>query len=432
MDACTVGAGDCCSKNCVSNTGGSAGTCVPAYTCHAYYDVCFRNEECCSGVCDLSQSNPGRCTQMPGACTQDGNPCAGSSNCCSRLCQDVGSGVKVCQPAAGCRMTGDYCDRTQACCGGSPDALHPYNDPYGVFCDTAGKREYAPYNDPSAQDDFRCTNGTACNPPGNICGGSGATNASQNCCDGKKAVCKPDSNGIYRCFGGGSTACPAGYDANNPACCIPAQDPAALTTASVCQFRDQCCGGAPCVPDETGVLHCTATPSCQPAGTTCGGEGDTTTCCAPNSCQWSGSAWRCAVDTTQCVATGNACLTGADCCSRECWQSKCVTCMPNGGTCTTAGDCCSGSCNGDTGTCVAACSGAGGSCTADGDCCYGNVCNVPPGATSGTCGSVSSCAADNQPCNGAMPCCTSVCYNGTDTYGCGDLGNTGCWCQSGL
>jgi hypothetical protein len=405
MDSCTVGAGDCCSKNCVTNSGGPDGTCLPAYTCHAYYDVCFRNAECCSGVCDLSQAAagaPGRCTQMPGACTQDGNPCAGSSNCCSRLCQDLGSGVKVCQPAAGCRMTGDYCDKTQACCGGSPDALHPLANPYGVFCDTTGKDLNAPRNDSSSQDDFRCTNGVSCNPPGNICGGSGATNASQNCCDGKKAVCKPDSNGIYRCFGGGTTGCPTGYDASNPACCIPAQDPAALTTVSVCQFRDQCCGGAPCVPDANGVLHCTAVTSCKAAGTTCAGVDDPS-CCAPNSCQEIGTGiFQCALD-TQCKANGLTCATGSDCCSHTCDL--------------------------ETHTCVATCVGAGGSCTADGDCCTGSVCNVPPGATSGTCGGSQSCAQAATACNEAMPCCTGAgeCLNGVDP--CFGL-QEGCLCGS--
>ena len=159
-------------------------------------------------------------------------------------------------------MTGDYCDRTEACCGGSPDAIHGGTNPYGVFCDTAGVQKSPPANDPSTKDDYTCTNGQACNPPGNICGGSGATNASQNCCDGKKTVCKPDANSIYRCFGGcpGNVCpanCPTGYDANTPGCCIPPGTGA----DSVCQFRDQCCNFAPCVPGADGVLRCTL-PTC--------------------------------------------------------------------------------------------------------------------------------------------------------------------------
>ncbi|HVI75312.1 MAG TPA: hypothetical protein VM683_10060, partial [Anaeromyxobacteraceae bacterium] len=117
-------------------------------------------------------------------------------------------------------MTGDYCDSTASCCGGSPDQINTSG--YGVACD------------PVKHD---CTNGQACNPPGNICGALGS-NASQNCCDGKKTVCKLDSSGIARCFGGCpnnncSTTCPTGYDGANPQCCIePGQ---------VCQFSDQCC-----------------------------------------------------------------------------------------------------------------------------------------------------------------------------------------------
>jgi hypothetical protein len=313
-------------------------------------------------------------------------------------------------------MTGDYCDKTQACCGGSPDALHPLTNPYGVFCDTAGKDPNPPRNDSSSQDDFRCSNGTSCNPPGNICGGSGATNASQNCCDGKKEVCKPDSNGIYRCFGGGSLSCPTGYDASNPACCIAAADPDHLGTVNVCQFRDQCCNGAPCVPDAGGVLHCTAVTTCKPEGTSCSGSDDTT-CCAPDSCQeYSPGLFHCAVDTTACAATGAACTTSTDCCTRECFQNKCVSCMPNGGTCASNGQCCSGACDGEALTCVSACVIAGGTCTADPDCCSGAVCNVPLGATSGTCGSVQTCAGvgTGTACNDAMPCCSGVCLPAPD------------------
>src|SRR5262249_24549720 len=159
--------------------------------------------------------------QGGGGCIQDGNPCPmGASNCCSRVCLDLGSGAPVCQIAGGCRLTGDWCGDDQSCCGGG-------GNPNG-----SGECRRAP--------DGRCDNGNACNPVGNICGLN--VNASENCCDGKKEVCKVDQAGIPRCFGGcpggncGAT-CPSGFDPNNPACCIqPGQD---------CQFRDQCCGGAP-------------------------------------------------------------------------------------------------------------------------------------------------------------------------------------------
>ncbi|HEX9307398.1 MAG TPA: hypothetical protein VF894_07905 [Anaeromyxobacter sp.] len=396
-DACTVSS-DCCSKDCkgATDTIPGSGTCVPSFSCHAYYDICFRDAECCSGVCDTSLSNPGRCKQMPGSCTQDGNPCANDSNCCTRLCQDLGAGAKVCQPAAGCRMTGDYCDRQSACCGGSADAMRP--DGYQITCDTAG--------------DHRCDNGTACNPPGNTCGDS----SSWNCCDGKKAVCKPDSNGISRCFGGGSVNCPTGYDANNPACCIATADPANLTTVNVCQFSGQCCGGAPCVPDVNGVLHCNANIStCTPKDQACSGADDLS-CCAPNTCNSDGAGgFKCGLDTGGCGVTGATCATDASCCSNLCRDAgtglKCVACVPNALSCAANGQCCSGSCDPATNTCAKACVGDGSACTGDIDCC-GGVCNIPLGTTSGTC-AVLTCGQVGSACNDAMPCCSGTCF-GTD------------------
>ena len=87
----------------------------------------------------------------------------------------------------------------------------------------------------------------------------GKINAPQNCCDGLKEVCKLDSSGIPRCFGGGSATCPTGFTGVAP-CCI--------ATGLACQFSSQCCGGTPCVPDSFGVLRC-LTVACQPAGNVC-------------------------------------------------------------------------------------------------------------------------------------------------------------------
>ena len=44
-------------------------------------------------------------------------------------------------------MTGGYCDKTQACCGGSPDAVNFGPKPYGVFCDTTSNNPDPPAND---------------------------------------------------------------------------------------------------------------------------------------------------------------------------------------------------------------------------------------------------------------------------------------------
>jgi hypothetical protein len=410
FDSCTItnatkGTNDCCSTVCTPRSAGAlSGTCTPAYTCHATYDICYRNEECCTGLCDTSLGTPGRCYATTGsgagACDQDGQPCTvnakGNNNCCSQLCVPIGGGgVTVCQPAAGCRMTGDYCDRTTACCGGSPDAIRPAG--YVITCDTGTTGTY------------RCDGGTACNPPGNSCGQT----TSWNCCDGKKAVCKVDSNGIQRCFGGCPNDvcpanCPTGYTGELP-CCIPAAEPENVTTANVCQFRDQCCGGAPCVPDANGVLHCVVS-TCKPAGTACTGETDTS-CCAPNSCLYvSGTTYQCGVDTTSCTGIGTSCSDGSTCCSKICVGSQCAACIPTGTACTANAQCCSATCDTTgTHTCVNACVPAGGTCTSASDCCAGITCNIPYGATSGTCGLT--CAPNAyDPCSSATPCCSGTCY----------------------
>ncbi len=209
---------------------------------------------------------------------------------------------------------------------------------YGVFCDSIGTSP-APNYDPSTKDDRTCSNGQSCNPPGNICGGSGATNASQNCCAGKKAVCKQDSNDIWRCFGGGSTACPAGYDANDPACCIPAGT--ATSPGGVCQFRDQCCNFAPCVPDAQGVLRCT-TASCTPVDGACAGADDGS-CCPGTVCTFDGATgFTCKVPSS-CGANGRGCVVASECCSNNCAGDVCAPpCAATNAACTTSGDCCAG------------------------------------------------------------------------------------------
>jgi hypothetical protein len=260
---------ECCSTNC------QGGVCVRAYYCQANGDVCTAGSQCCGGVCSSDGGTAGRCLNITGGggggCTQEGNPCSGNTvadggfatggGCCSRICFDPGSGAPVCLPAGGCRLTGTFCNSNQSCCGGG-------TNPNGsVVCQGA----------PAG----RCDNGTACNPVGNICGapqslpdgGTFKINASQDCCDGKKEVCKSDSSGIPRCFGGGSTTCPTGFT-GQAGCCI--------ATGSECQFKDQCCGGAPCLPGSDGKLRCGTTVTCVAVGSACGG--DAGTCCTGTQC----------------------------------------------------------------------------------------------------------------------------------------------------
>lgn len=384
-EACTSG-GDCCSTNC------KGGACVQAYSCSAYNDVCYRGEDCCSGLCELGGGVPGRCVDPPGGCVQGGNPCTSASNCCTRLCKDMGTGVKVCAPGGGCRMTGEYCDDTEACCGGSGG--------FGVFCDAAERAPAWNPEDSSSQDDNRCSNGQSCNPPGNICGDI----ASQNCCNGKKDVCKADLNGILRCFGGQSAGCPAGHDGANPSCCIP--------QGQICQFRDQCCGFAPCVPDGAGVLRCSPASACKPNAATCSGTSDTS-CCEGLSCVNGGGGFRCTPPppTGACTPAGGTCGgDGPDCCAGACVEGSCVECAPLGNACSADAQCCSGTC--DAGFCRTPCVDlVGGSCTVDADCCSALRCDVPPGETGGTCQArttTPSCAPTRGACSASTPCCDSA------------------------
>jgi len=362
---------------------------VPASSCSAPGDICYGTVDCCSGLCTSTDGvTPGRCQDAPGGCNQGGDPCASGTNCCSRLCVDLGTGAKVCQPAGGCRMTGDYCDSSAACCGGTGTT-------YGIASD-------------SVKHD--CDNGTACNPPGNICGGIVGFNASQNCCDGKKAVCKPDSNGIARCFGGCpndncTTVCPTGYDATNPQCCVE--------PGMSCQFSDQCCNGQACAPDPTdqNKLKCggTAVSTCTTFGAVCTGTSDTS-CCSGLTCKAYGDGWfACLLPTSSatCKLTGGTCTQAnqaTDCCSGTCTSGKCADWTGSSGSSTS-------------------CQAPGGTCTADADCCAGSACGIPDGSTHGTCQAAAVCAATSQSCSTGVPCCsaTDACTNGvcTPPAGCG-------------
>jgi hypothetical protein len=346
---------------------------VRAYACQADGDICYGNGDCCGNLCSANDGTPGRCLASSGgaagSCTQDGNPCAGPSNCCTRLCLDPGSGATICQPAGGCRMTGDSCTSTSECCNINDHAPPSQQIACGNLVGGVG----------------RCDNGGSCNPPGNICGASTDVNASQNCCDGKKDVCKADTAGIWRCFGGCPdnvcpAGCPTGYTGEAP-CCIPT----GTTPDTICQFKEQCCDGSLCLPDAGGVLHCTAA-SCVPPGASCDPSAGAAACCS-----------------------------GATCTPQEGGPSVCIPsgtlCLPNGGACTGAADCCSGFCIGGACTPEQTCQPPSGSCTATSDCCSGLACVVPPGQVTGTCEPAGCVGAGQQCVAGDNPCCAGLYCN---------------------
>ncbi|HYX93072.1 MAG TPA: hypothetical protein VE782_16005, partial [Myxococcaceae bacterium] len=252
------------------------------------------------------------------------------------------------------------------------------------------------------------------NPVGNICGapfplpdgGTFKANASQDCCDGKKEVCKLDSAGVPRCFGGFTPSCATGYTGVAP-CCIG--------FGEVCQFKDQCCDGAPCVPDQNGILRCSGATTCTPLGATCAFGG--TPCCS-GQCIGDefGAACRIPID----AGVGGVGGTGG---------TDANLCKANGSRCASAAECCSFACANGTCQTPSFCQGSGQVCTASSDCCTGLSCVIPSSSTSGTC-QASTCASAGQSCSNAYPCCSGLnCMQSGSLITACD-GTTACTCIS--
>jgi hypothetical protein len=255
-------AADCCSGQCGANK-----TCTLGGSyCIQPGDVCARSTDCCTGNCTIAGgAKLGTCAEQPSGpafCTGvDGVTCGGCGDCCSRLCAPFGpTGVKICQPANGCHVTGDLCRRNQDCCGGTDDETLPG---YGnVVCDIEPGAEVGlcrnPSNGPGP--------GGACNPQGNVCHYKGymcdISSARADCCGGlgaKGGVCQLDPLGIPRCNGLGNT-CRKGGD--------------------TCASTDDCCNNTACVPDLDGVLRC-GSGACEKSGGSCTINAD---CCPGSVC----------------------------------------------------------------------------------------------------------------------------------------------------
>lgn len=267
--------GECCSQGC------SGGKCALAVSyCIQTGDVCFRGTDCCSGSCQIAAGrSAGVCSELAttgaGSCAKDGTVCQDCTNCCSALCAPYArSGIKICQPASGCRVTNNLCMRDEDCCGGDPKSGLPGAG--NVTCSMA-----AGTSPPLGT----CRNPQGCNPQGGVCGlksgvTAACTNAREDCCDcqpPKAQCCKPDAIGVPRCYGGSTTTCPTGYTGKEP-CCIHGGER--------CTFSAECCNGVPCVPGSDGILRCMFAPDgggpvCVSSGGACTTTGD---CCTGMTC----------------------------------------------------------------------------------------------------------------------------------------------------
>jgi len=258
----------------------------------------------------------------------DGEPCPGCSACCSRVCAGTASKASVCQLAGGCRIQGDTCYKDADCCGATGSMLPG---------DGLVKCQMVAGTNPPVGFCTMPSGGGVCDPEGDVCGIMPAqacgTNAREDCCDcmpPKYNCCKLDKAGVPRCFGGSTSTCPNGYD-GTPNCCIAA--------GQQCTFSSECCNGAPCVPDSTGVLRC-GTACSNPSGV-CTADAD---CCAGLKCnvpagQTSGTCGTPpATDMGQaCSYVGQSCSATQPCCSGTCSTATGAVCSANDTNCSCFG-----------------------------------------------------------------------------------------------
>jgi hypothetical protein len=326
---CTQGS-QCCSTLCQD------GVCkLGASFCIQTGDVCGDGDMCCSGECRKGSGPLGTCAPPPSGATNcadgvDGTVCADCNGCCSRVCAPYApSGVRVCQPASGCRVNGDLCRKDSDCCGAAGTGLPGEGN---VTCEIeAGKALGI------------CRNPRSCNPQGDVCHykdyACSISSARNDCCGspGNTGTCQLDTLGVPRCYG---------LDACRQA-------------GETCSSAIDCCNQAPCVPDASGVLRCFVPPvssidggvpsACVPPGGSCTINAD---CCVGSVCiELVGSTQgvcgtrppppgslpvdggtgpvdgASAVDgpAAVCAEYGQACTTSADCCNAvTCWNSRCM------------------------------------------------------------------------------------------------------------
>jgi hypothetical protein len=318
-NACT-GNAQCCSKLCQD------GVCkLGASFCIQTGDVCSDSSTCCSGDCKKGTGTLGTCAAPPSGATYcadgvDGTVCGDCNNCCSRLCAPYGpTGVRVCQPASGCRVNGDLCRKDSDCCGAAGTGLPGDGN---VVCDIeVGKLVGI------------CRNPRSCNPQGNVCHYKDYTcsvsSARNDCCAavGNSGVCQLDLFGVPRCNGLGTTCRQGG---------------------ETCSSMMDCCNQMPCVSDAKGGLHCWGSPGidggvpskCVPSGGSCSVNAD---CCVGTTCiQPVGSTQGvCGIPVPPPSLRNDAGppVTPID--------ASAPGCAEYGQVCTTTADCCNGvACNG--------------------------------------------------------------------------------------
>jgi hypothetical protein len=303
---------------------------VGASYCIQSGDICSRANDCCSGTCNIVRGKSIGTCGLPVAVASncdgvEGTVCNGCGDCCSRLCAPFGpSGVKICQPASGCRVVGELCLEDKDCCGG--DSTSDLPGAGNGSCDR-----------PEGSFVGRCRNVQSCSPQGNICHfkdySCSISSAPNKCCDGvgNSGVCQLDPLGVPRCNGLGTTCRAMGEE---------------------CASADDCCDDAPCVRDSAGVLRCTEEGSCASSGGSCTINAD---CCPGWTClhPQGSTSGTCGIPVVD--GTGGAPSTGGA--------------SGTGGSSGVAGASTASGGTASTGSTVVGCASYGQRCTVASDCC---------------------------------------------------------------
>ena len=227
-------------------------------------DLCARAEDCCTAVCTIATGKSvGVCGEPPSGSSfcsdgHEGTVCGDCNDCCSRLCAPYGpTGVKVCQPASGCHITGDFCRKDADCCGVEGTDLPGSGH---VYCEKAADSD--PRHLP--QSDGLQSAGQRVSLQGLhvrlVLGARRLLRRSRR--QGRRVRARP--LGIPRCNGLGD---------------------ACRKSGDTCASSEDCCDDVPCVPGESGLLHCYGTPpggpNCVPSTGACTINGD---CCPGTTC----------------------------------------------------------------------------------------------------------------------------------------------------
>jgi hypothetical protein len=319
-------------------------------------------------------------------CRPPSSTCREHANCCSGICEEKGSGRKVCVCPPGttecdrtCKTPADFASDVKNCgtCGNScPGAKCRKAACQNGTCTTVPNPNA---NGNTCDDGNTCTSNDICQD--GVCAGTAKTCTNQDqChegyCDQTDGQCKQRALTGTSCSDG--NACTTNDTCQNGTC---------QGTAVTCPECQHCEGGA-CVNNPNG--------SPAPLGRICCG----------------GQSADILTDERHCGGCFKSCKLGEICAGTGQCQADPSICLGNGVACDSSNNtCCSELCPG--GTCICLPSGTivppvpGPPCTTDNNCCS-QICLGTPESPVGTC----VCLPLAAPCDHPWNCCSGECNEG--------------------